>query len=299
MSIQPRERISLYHLVVLLLIINIIHIIYLNLKENVLKNPCSSGRIYPYKSNDYSKLIFDYCTKTSFPDNFLKKKINNSYKNVFFMSIIVVGIIIIILGISGGLEYLFYSSAPKLGKNYFFKYIDIKFIISSLVDSFQGSGATGVKTLISWLVGIGLGFTLIYFLGFEITYDSKLVDNESLNLFTVYFFILTITIFTLIIAIPNIMNKSSSTIIFYIVTYLFLIISCYLQIQNINMINDIRQGGYSCNLNVESQIIKNTLTLKNKCVIDNSNHSLLFGLNITFVILCSLFMFYFIYKLVK
>ena len=77
MSIQPRERISLYHLVVLLLIINIIHIIYLNLKENVLKKPCSSGRIYPYKSNDYSKLIFDYCTKTSFPDNFLKKKINN------------------------------------------------------------------------------------------------------------------------------------------------------------------------------------------------------------------------------
>ena len=36
------------------------------------------------------------------------------------MSIIVVGIIIIILGIFGGLEYLFYSNTPKLGKNYFF-----------------------------------------------------------------------------------------------------------------------------------------------------------------------------------
>ena len=299
MQIQPRERISLYHLVVLLLIINIIHIFYLNLKETILKNPCSVGNINPIKKNKYDKLIFNKCTKNYFPNDFLKTKINNSYNNVLFMSIIVVGIIIIILGIFGGLEYLFYSDTPKLGKNYIFKYIDINFIISSLVDSFQGGGATGVKTLICWLVGLGIGFSLIYFLGFEITYDSKLVDSESLNLFTVYFFILTITIFTLIIAIPNLINKSSNTIVFYIITYLFLIFSCYLQIQNITMINDIRQGGYNCNINVESEIIKKILTLKNKCVIDNSNHSLLFGLNITFVILCGLFMFYFIYKLVK
>tara|TARA_Y100000389_G_C17444592_1_gene510785 strand:- start:1231 stop:2214 length:984 start_codon:yes stop_codon:yes gene_type:complete len=327
MSLPSLEKKILIHTTFLIVCIFIIHILYLVGKEKIVDKPCSDGLIQRIDNNDETfdnkkpkttkiipettkikiyereKLRFYNCFPNNKPNSqkskILDEKINNSFNNSYNSFIIAIVNIIIFFGLFGIIKNLFRNNNSFFGKNVFFKYLDISLYIKKFSDNIARLyNFKYLNTILTLIVFGGMITANIFYYKFSII-ENDLLDELSVIMYAIYFTIVGLTSFFFLVTIPHILDKSNTTLVLSLVSFILLILSCVLQFYNIDMINNLRKGEYNCKINVDSNILDGVLKLANKCVMDNNNNQLLLGLNITLIIISGIFFIYLMYKLLS
>ena len=328
MSIPSLEKNYLIHTTILIFFIIIIHILYLVGKEKEIKKPCSDGLITIIENDNKNKEKFNNkisnptttkrtptTTKPPQEENLkfyncyskhntdsqesknLNDKIKYSYRNASNSFVIAIVNILIISGLLGILKKLFRHNNSLFGKNELFKYLDVSLYIKKINDYMARTyNYKYVDTILFIIVFAVLIIVNIFYANNSIV-NKDLLDELSVVMYAIFFTIIGLTSFFLLITIPLLMNKSITTFVLSVISFIILIFSCVLQYYNIDMINNLRKGDYKCKINVDKKIVDNVLKLTNKCVIDNNNYQLLLGLNISLIIISGLLFFYIMYKL--